>query len=163
MWNMKCFVVPVFIAATAIVSKSIQNISAKKIPGLYSIGSLQKTSILGTSHSIRKVLQAETWSLSDGVHHWLKRRSTRQERITVTRHNNNCNNQLHLLGLVTYSNWEVFPNYESIPHLVRLPGRGMCPSQGFYLHWTTKHRRGHSTLERDSNPKYQYQRPSSMT
>jgi hypothetical protein len=39
-----------------------------------------KTAILGTSHIIRKVLQAETWSLSDGVHLWLKRRSTRKKK-----------------------------------------------------------------------------------
>jgi hypothetical protein len=42
------------------------------------------------------VLQAETWSLSGGVHHWLKSRSTREERIPVTRiddddDNNNSN------------------------------------------------------------------------
>jgi hypothetical protein len=28
------------------------------------------------------VLQAETWSLSGGVHHWLKRRSTREENLS---------------------------------------------------------------------------------
>jgi hypothetical protein len=57
------------------------------------------TAILGTSHIIRKVLQAEIWSLSGGVHHWLKRRSTREERKPVTRdddddndNNNNNNN-----------------------------------------------------------------------
>jgi hypothetical protein len=33
-----------------------------------------------TSHIIRKVLQTETLSLSDGVHHWLKRRSTREKK-----------------------------------------------------------------------------------
>jgi hypothetical protein len=58
--------------------------------------------ILGTSHIIRKVLQAETWSLSGGVHHWLKRRSTREERKPVLReqhqqHNNNNNNNNTLL------------------------------------------------------------------
>jgi hypothetical protein len=31
------------------------------------------------------VLQAETWSLSGGVHRWLKSRSTREERKPVTR------------------------------------------------------------------------------
>jgi hypothetical protein len=31
------------------------------IPGQHSIDSLQKIAILGTSHIIRKVLQAETW------------------------------------------------------------------------------------------------------
>jgi hypothetical protein len=57
----------------------------KAIPGQHSIDSLQKTAILGTSHIIRKVLQAETCGLSGGVHHWLKRRSTREERKPVTR------------------------------------------------------------------------------
>jgi hypothetical protein len=31
-------------------------------------------------HVIRKVLQSETWSLSGGVHHWLKSSSTRQKK-----------------------------------------------------------------------------------
>jgi len=39
--------------------------------------SLQETAVLGTWHIISKVLQSETWSLSAGVHHWFKRRSTR--------------------------------------------------------------------------------------
>jgi hypothetical protein len=51
-----------------------------------------KTVILGTSHIIRKVLQAETWSLSGGVHHWLKKTSTREERKPVTRNDDNNNN-----------------------------------------------------------------------
>jgi hypothetical protein len=48
-----------------------------------------KTAILWTSHIIRKLLQAKTWSLSGGVHHWLKRRSTREEKKPVTRNYNN--------------------------------------------------------------------------
>jgi hypothetical protein len=48
------------------------------------------------------VLQAETLSLSGGVHHWLKRRSTREERKPVTRNdddddNNNNNNAVIIL------------------------------------------------------------------
>jgi hypothetical protein len=39
-----------------------------------------KTAILGISHTIRKALQAETWGLSGGVQHYLKSRSTREER-----------------------------------------------------------------------------------
>jgi hypothetical protein len=58
MWNMKCFVIPVIIG-TGIVSKSLQKYP-ETIPGQQSIDSLQKTAILGTSHIIRKVLQAET-------------------------------------------------------------------------------------------------------
>jgi hypothetical protein len=57
MWNMKCFVIPVIIGATGIVS--LQKY-LETIPGQHSIHSLQKTVILGTSHIIRKVLQAET-------------------------------------------------------------------------------------------------------
>jgi hypothetical protein len=59
MWNMNCFVIPVIIGATGIVSRSLQKY-VETIPGQHSIDSLQKTAILGTSHIIRKVLQAET-------------------------------------------------------------------------------------------------------
>jgi hypothetical protein len=45
MWNMKCFVIPVIIGATAIVSKSLQK-SLETIPGQHSIDYLQKTAIL---------------------------------------------------------------------------------------------------------------------
>jgi hypothetical protein len=84
---MKCFVIPVIIRATGIVSKSLQKY-LETIPGQHSIDSLQKTVILRTSHIIRKVLS----SLSGGVHHWLKRRSTREERKPVTRYDNDDNN-----------------------------------------------------------------------
>jgi hypothetical protein len=47
MWNMKCFVIPVIIGATRIVSKSLQKY-LETIPGQHSIDSLQKTAILGT-------------------------------------------------------------------------------------------------------------------
>jgi hypothetical protein len=41
MWNMKCFVIPVIIGATVIVSKSLQKY-LETIPGQHSIDSLQK-------------------------------------------------------------------------------------------------------------------------
>jgi hypothetical protein len=59
MWNMKCFVIPVIIGATAIVTKGLQKY-LETIPGKHSIDSLQKAAVLGTSHIIRKVLQSET-------------------------------------------------------------------------------------------------------
>jgi hypothetical protein len=59
MWNMKCFVIAAIIEATGIVRKSLQKY-LETIPGQHSIDSLQKTAILGTSHIIRNVLQAET-------------------------------------------------------------------------------------------------------
>jgi hypothetical protein len=40
MWNMKCFVIPVIIGATGIVSKSLQRY-LETIPGQHSIDSLQ--------------------------------------------------------------------------------------------------------------------------
>jgi hypothetical protein len=57
----------------------------------------KKTAILGTSHIIRKVLQAAIWSLSGGVHHWLKSRSAREERKPVTRNGNNNNNNNNIM------------------------------------------------------------------
>jgi hypothetical protein len=59
MWKMKCFVIPVIIGATGIVSRGIKKY-LETIPGKHSINSLQKTAVLGTSHIIRKVLQSET-------------------------------------------------------------------------------------------------------
>jgi hypothetical protein len=56
---MKCFVIPVIIGATGIVTKG-QRKYLETIPGNHSIDSLQKTAVLGTSHIIRKVLQSET-------------------------------------------------------------------------------------------------------
>ena len=59
MWNMKCIIIPVVTGATGIVTKGLKkNLAA--IPGKHSVYSLQSTSILGTSHTIRKVLQYET-------------------------------------------------------------------------------------------------------
>ena len=50
MWNLKCTVVPVIIGATGIVTRGLrENLGA--VPGKHSIDSLQKTAILGTSHS----------------------------------------------------------------------------------------------------------------
>jgi hypothetical protein len=47
------------IGVTGIVSKSLQKY-LETIPGQHSVDSQQKTAILGTSHIIRKMLQAET-------------------------------------------------------------------------------------------------------
>jgi len=58
MWNMKCTIVPVIIGATGIVTRSLRKY-LETVPGKYSIYSLQKTAILGTSHIIRKILQCE--------------------------------------------------------------------------------------------------------
>jgi hypothetical protein len=49
---MKCFVIPVIIEATGIVTKSLKNLET--IPGQHSIDSLQNTNILGTSYIVRK-------------------------------------------------------------------------------------------------------------
>jgi hypothetical protein len=54
-------------------------------PGKHSIDSLQKTAILGTSHTIRKVLQSESLYLSDREHRWFKRSA--REKWPVTRDN----------------------------------------------------------------------------
>jgi hypothetical protein len=56
---MKCFVIPVIIGATGIVTRVLKKY-LEIIPGKHSIDSLQETRVLGTSHIIRKVLQSET-------------------------------------------------------------------------------------------------------
>ena len=58
MWNLKCTIVPVITGATGIVTRSLKK-NFETAPGKHSIDSLQKTTILGTSHIIRKVLQCE--------------------------------------------------------------------------------------------------------
>jgi hypothetical protein len=59
MWNVKCFVIPVIIGVTGIVTRGLKQYLGT-IPGKHSIDSIQKTGVLGTSHIIRKVLQSET-------------------------------------------------------------------------------------------------------
>jgi hypothetical protein len=44
------------------------------LPVKYSIYSLQRTTVPGTSHTIRKLLQCETLSQSSGDHSWFKNR-----------------------------------------------------------------------------------------
>jgi hypothetical protein len=58
MWNLKCTIVPVIIGATGLVTRNLRK-NLEAVPGKHSIDSLQKTAILGTSHSTRKVLQFE--------------------------------------------------------------------------------------------------------
>jgi hypothetical protein len=59
MWNMKCMFIPVIIGATRIVTRGLKK-NLEAITGKHSIDSLQKTAILGTSHTLWKVLQSET-------------------------------------------------------------------------------------------------------
>ena len=56
--TMRCTTIPVITGAIEIVTRSLRK-NARAVPGKYSIDSLQKTAILGTSHIIRKVLQCE--------------------------------------------------------------------------------------------------------
>jgi hypothetical protein len=55
MWNVKTRVIPVIIGATGTVSKSFRKY-VSTIPGNHEIKELQKTAILGTAHTLRKVL-----------------------------------------------------------------------------------------------------------
>ena len=55
MWNLKTKVIPVIIGATGTVSKSFRKY-VSNIPGKHELKELQKTAILGTAHTLRKVL-----------------------------------------------------------------------------------------------------------
>jgi hypothetical protein len=71
----KCMIIPVIIGATGIVTKGLKK-NLEAVPGKHAIDSQRKTSILGTSYIIRKVLQSENRNLSGGNRRWYKRRST---------------------------------------------------------------------------------------
>ena len=55
MWNVKTKVIPVIIGATGTISKTFRKY-VSNIPGKHEVKELQKTSILGTAHILRKLL-----------------------------------------------------------------------------------------------------------
>jgi hypothetical protein len=55
MWNVKTNVTPVIIGATGTISKSFRKYLSN-VPGIHEVKELQKTTILGTAHTLRKVL-----------------------------------------------------------------------------------------------------------
>ena len=55
MWNVKTNVISVMIGATETISKSFIKYQSN-VPGNHGVKGLQKTSILGTAHILRKVL-----------------------------------------------------------------------------------------------------------
>jgi hypothetical protein len=55
MWNIKARVIPVIIGATGTISKLFRKYVSSS-PGNHEVKELQKTTILGTAHILRKVL-----------------------------------------------------------------------------------------------------------
>jgi hypothetical protein len=55
MWRVKTKVTPVIIGATGTISKSVRKYLSS-IPGKHGVKELQKTAVLGTAHTLRKVL-----------------------------------------------------------------------------------------------------------
>ena len=55
MWNVKTKVIPVIIGATGTISKSFRKY-VSNMPRKHGFKELQKTAILGTAHTLRKVL-----------------------------------------------------------------------------------------------------------
>jgi len=55
MWNIKTKVISVIIGATGTISKSFRKY-VSNIPRKHEMKELQKTAILGTAHTLRKVL-----------------------------------------------------------------------------------------------------------
>jgi len=55
MWNVKTKVITVIIGATGTVTQSFRKY-VSNIPGKHEVKELQKTAILGTAHTLRKVL-----------------------------------------------------------------------------------------------------------
>ena len=59
MWNLKCMIILAIIGATGIAAKGLRK-NVEDRPGKHSIDSLRKTAVLGTSHTMPKVLQCGT-------------------------------------------------------------------------------------------------------
>jgi hypothetical protein len=55
MWNVKTKAIPVIVGATGAVSKPFRKY-VSNIPGKHEVKELQQTAILGTAHTLRKVL-----------------------------------------------------------------------------------------------------------
>ena len=55
MWYVKTKVIPVIIGATGTISKSFRKY-VSNIPGKHEVKQFQQTAILGTAHTLRKVL-----------------------------------------------------------------------------------------------------------
>jgi hypothetical protein len=72
---MKCFVISVIIGATGIVTKGLKKY-LETIPGKHSIDSLQKKCCTRNVTHCNESATIRSLSLSGGVHHWFKRKST---------------------------------------------------------------------------------------
>ena len=59
MWNMKTIVIPVVIGNLGIIRKTNDKL-IKQLPGTPHIEMLQKITLLGTAHILRKVLSIKT-------------------------------------------------------------------------------------------------------
>jgi hypothetical protein len=82
LWNVKCLNIPLIIGATGIVTMCLKkNLKATSEENSICILST-KTTVLGKSHVIRKVLQSETWTLSGGDHRWFKRSTEKKTPVT---------------------------------------------------------------------------------
>ena len=76
--NVKYVIKQVIIGVNGLVTESLKW-NLQTTPGKHSIDSLQKTTVLRTSHKTLKVLQFENWRLSGGDRLWIRRRSTREK------------------------------------------------------------------------------------
>ena len=74
-------------------------------PGEYSVDTLKKTAILGTSHIIRKVLQCETGCINGGDHRWFRRSASKRRPVT---RNNKKNIIIIIIIIITDSNSDFF-------------------------------------------------------
>ena len=90
---MKTETIPVVIAALGLIKKGLKK-HTEKIPGAISINELQKLTLLGTAHIVRKVLSLSAKSISPALPQDHGLDSALQEKIKNSRivHNNKNNN-----------------------------------------------------------------------
>jgi hypothetical protein len=87
MWKMRCRIRPILTRATGAVTDSL-NKNSEATPEKHSIDLLQKTAVLGTAHTIRKVLQSKTGRWGSA----LVQERYRGEKACDKRQRNNNNN-----------------------------------------------------------------------
>jgi len=68
--------------ATGLAAKGLEK-DLEAVPGDRSIDSLQKTAVLGTAHTIRKVLQCETGRVKSEDRHLFKGRSAGEKGVAT--------------------------------------------------------------------------------
>ena len=97
MQNLKCKIIPVITGATIIVTRFKEKFGSHTRKSFHRVTT--KTTILGSSHIIQKVLQSEPWNLGSGYNCWFNRRRTSKDR-SATKDDISINNNIIIIIII---------------------------------------------------------------